>query len=306
MGSLDKRGAHGTNLQHREWAAMSRRSPGVTAGPEQTIGLIAGNGPLPILFAREALARGFTLVAVGHQGETSESLEGLVTSMDWVRVGELDALIRILRSHGVTQAVMLGGIDKGRAIKGLSLDERASKLLRDMASRGDDRLLSALARELEREGIEVRGFKEFVPSWIAPLGCVNARRPTARELLDLRLGIKVLAHLGPMDIGQTVVVKEGVVLAVEAVEGTDRTISRGGQLGGPGGVVIKGSKPTQDLRFDLPTVGPETVKTMSSVGATLLAVEAGCTVMVERDEMVSAADRRGISILGWSREVVYG
>lgn len=270
------------------------------------MGLIAGNGPLPVLFAREALARGFTVVAVGHQGETSRGLEGLVSSMEWVQVGQLGALIRFLRSHGVTQAVMLGGIDKRRAIKGLSLDERASKLLQDMASRGDDRLLSALARELEGEGIQVMGFKEFVPSWIAPLGSVNARRPTAREILDLKLGIKVLAHLGPMDIGQTVVVKEGVVLAVEAVEGTDQTISRGGRLGGPGGVVIKGSKPTQDLRFDLPTVGPETVKTMASVGATVLAVEAGCTVMVARDEMVSTADRRGISILGWSREEVHG
>lgn len=261
---------------------------------------------MPALFAREALAQGFTVVAVGHHGETSRELEGLVASMDWVQVGQLGALIRILRSHRVTQAVMVGGIDKRRAIKGLSMDERAMRLLQDMASRGDDRLLSALARELEGEGIQVRGFKEFVPSWIAPLGCVNARRPTARELLDLKLGIKVLTHLGPMDIGQTVVVKEGVVLAVEAVEGTDQTISRAGQLGGVGGVVIKGSKPSQDLRFDLPTVGPETVKTMSSVGATLLAVEAGCTVIVDRDEMVSTADKRGITVLGWSREGVDG
>ncbi len=258
------------------------------------------------MFAREALAQGFTVVAVGHQGETSQELEGLVARMEWVRVGQLGALIRFLRSHGVTQTVMLGGIDKRRAIARLSLDERASKLLQDMASRGDDRLLSALARELEGEGIEVKGFKEFVPSWIAPPGCVNARRPTARELLDLKLGVRVLTHLGPMDIGQTVVVKEGVVLAVEALEGTDQTISRGGQLGGVGAVVIKGSKPAQDLRFDLPTVGPETIKTMSSVGATLLAVEAGCTVMVDRDEMVSTADQRGISILGWCREEIHG
>jgi len=270
------------------------------------IGLIAGNGPLPALFAREALAQGLSVVAVGHEGETSPGLEGLVASMDWVRVGQIDALIRILRGRGVTETVMLGGIDKKRAIKGLSLDERAQRLLRELASRGDDRLLSALARELELEGIQVRGLREFVSGWIAPGGLMSARRPTSRELLDLKVGIKVLTHLGPLDIGQTVVVKEGVVLAVEAVEGTDQTITRGAQLGGAGSVVIKGSKPTQDLRFDLPTVGPGTLDTMSSCGATLLAVEAGCTLMVERDEMLSAADELGITILGWGREEAHG
>jgi UDP-2,3-diacylglucosamine hydrolase len=266
------------------------------------LGIIAGNGPLPALFARAARLEGLRLVAVGHTGETSGEIEGLVDQMIWIHVGEVGSLIRGLREGGVTQAVMLGGIDKRRALKDLRIDERAMGLLQRLASRGDDSLLGALAMELEGEGIEILSSHQLLAPWLAPSGCFSSREATPRELADLRLGSRVLGQLGDLDIGQTVVVKEGIILAVEAIEGTDRAIARGGELGGAGAVVIKGTKPGQDMRFDVPAVGAGTLGTMVAVGATVLALEAGQTLLVDRDVMVNLADETGVALVGWSRE----
>ncbi len=266
------------------------------------MGLIAGNGPLPSLFARQARDLGISLVAVGHRGETRQELEGLVDRMSWVHVGQLGALLQALREGGVDRVVMLGGIDKKRALKELRLDDRAMKLLQALATRGDDTLLGALARELEAEGVQVLGSQDVLASWLAPAGPMTRRPLSHQEESDVRLGMTVLGHLGPLDVGQTVVIREGVILAVEAIEGTDQTISRGGELGGPGGVVVKGSKPQQDMRFDVPVVGLATLRAMDRVEARVLALEAGRTLLLDREEMLEMAEGRGISLVGWTRE----
>jgi DUF1009 family protein len=267
----------------------------------KTLGLIAGNGPLPVLFAREARAKGYSVVAVGHVEESVAELEQHVAHMTWVRVGEIETLIHVLRENGVRQVVMLGAIDKKRALKNPKLDARALKVIQRLVGRGDDALLSALAAELESEGIEVMGPENLLAPLISPPGIFSPRNLDLRETQDLRLGIQVLEKVGSMDVGQTVVVKEGVILALEAIEGTDRTIRRGGELGGSGAVVVKGSKPRQDLRFDLPVVGCETVQSLEDAGATVLAVEAGRTILLDRDEMMAKAEKAGICIVGWSR-----
>lgn len=266
------------------------------------LGLIAGNGPLPVLVAREARARGVSLVAVGHVGETWEELEQHVARMIWVRVGELGVLIHALREAGLKQVMMLGGIDKQRALKDLKIDERGWRLLRKLSARGDDTLLGALARELEDEGIRVVGSQEWLAPWLAPSGPMTARQPTAQERKDIRLGVEVLVHLGALDIGQAVVVKEGVILALEAVEGTDQAVLRGGKLGGAGTVVVKGSKPQQDMRFDVPVVGLGTIRSMLGVGSTVLALETGRTLLLDREEMLRVADSEGICLWGWTRQ----
>jgi hypothetical protein len=266
------------------------------------LGLIAGNGPLPVLVATEARARGVAVVAVGHVGETRPELEELVQRMHWVGVGELEALIHGLRRGNVQEVVMIGGIDKRRSLKDLRLDGRALKLLQRLWGRGDDSLLGALAAELEAEGMRVLSSRDLLASRLAPRGVLAAAEPTLQQMADVRLGIGVLNQVGPLDIGQTVVVKEGVILAVEAVEGTDEAIVRGGELGGGGAVVVKGSKPRQDLRFDVPAVGSGTLRSMERVGAKVLALEAGNTLLLDGHEMIETAARMEICLLGWGRE----
>lgn len=268
----------------------------------KVMGLIAGSGPLPILFAKDAKERGVSVVAVGHIGETRERLQDYAERMIWVRVGELEIMIQALTDGGAKRVVILGGIDKRRAIKTAKLDERGLRVVTKLAARGDDALLGALAEELEREGLQVVSSQDVFSSLLAPSGPWTRRRPTAQEETDLRLGIQSLMTFGSLDIGQTVVVKEGTILAVEAIEGTDQAILRGGELGGSGAVVVKGSKPSQDMRFDVPVVGPGTLQAMCSVGATVLAVEAGRTIVLEREGLSRMADEKGVCLLGWDRE----
>jgi DUF1009 family protein len=268
----------------------------------EVMGLIAGNGPLPILFAQDARKKGIQVVAVGFVGETREELPDHVEGMSWVRVGELDALVKALHRGGARRIMVLGGIDKRRAMKNANFDERGLRVLNELAARGDDALLTALSRELESDGMQVVGSQDFFSCLLAPCGVWTQRGPTPEEERDLRLGIQALKQMGSLDIGQTVVVKEGAIVAVEAIEGTDQAILRGGDLGGQGAVVIKGSKSSQDMRFDVPVVGPDTLQAICSTEAALLAVEAGRTIVLDREDMTTTANQKGICLLGWKRE----
>lgn len=265
------------------------------------VGLIAGNGPLPVEFAREAASQGIGVVAVAHEGETLAELNDWVRDITWVKVGEVGALLEAFKSKGVTKALMLGGIDKRKALQHFRPDERALRLLEGLKARGDDAILGALASELESEGIEVVSSAAVLAEWLCPEGALLERGLSPREEADLELGIKALLKMGELDIGQTVVVKEGVILAIEAVEGTDEAIRRGGYLGGEGAVVVKGSKPGQDLRFDIPVVGPRTVKTMIGTGARVLALEAHKTLLLDRTRTLNLAEVGEISVVGWKR-----
>jgi len=284
----------------REAAGAAERG-----GEGATIGLIAGNGRFPVLFAREARRHGLHIAAVAHHGETVEELEQEVDSITWIRVGQLGKLLRALRTAGVRRAVMAGGIDKVRSLSQIRPDLRGILFLRRALTagggHGDDALLRLLAAELEGEGIEIVPSTIFLESLLAPAGRIAGPKPAAQALADIRAGCRVLEALGGIDVGQSVVVERGVVLAVEAIEGTDETIVRAGKLGRANLVVVKLAKHGQDMRFDVPAAGPHTIMTMAQAGATVLAVEAGATLLLDREIMARSADDARISIVGCTK-----
>jgi hypothetical protein len=264
------------------------------------IGLIAGKSKFPLIFARSAQKQGFEVVAAAHRGETDPALENLVSSLQWVSVGQLGKIIKIFQKAGVSQAVMAGGITKGRLFTHLRPDLRALKLLSRMRHVGDDGILRGVAAELEGEGISIVSPTVYLSEILATAGVLSRRQPTAEELRDVQFGCTIAQEIGRLDIGQCVVVRRQAVLAVEAIDGTDATIQRGGLLAGEKAVVVKVSKPNQDLRFDVPAVGLETVAVMREVKAGVLALEAGKTLMFDREEMLRLADQSKIAVIGLS------
>jgi hypothetical protein len=261
------------------------------------LGLIAGNGIFPRLVARGAREAGVEVVACAHVGETDPEIEREVASCTWVRVGELGKIIRTFKQAGCERAVMAGGIKKARLFSGFRPDLRGAAFLARMRTLYDDKLLRGVAAELESEGIRVIASTEYLPRLVPAPGVLSRRAPKAKERADIAYGLEVAKTIGSFEIGQTVVVKDGLVLAVEAVEGTDAAIRRGGELGRGGAVVVKVAKPQQDLRFDVPAVGPETIRLMAEVGATVLAVEAGRTIILEREAALEAAAAAGIAVV---------
>ncbi len=270
-------------------------------GAPDTLGLIAGQGQLPFELARAAQGAGRRVVAIALRGFADAALESAVDSCHWLAVGELDALLRTLSKEGAREAVLVGTVAKHVLFAdadALRLDARAAALLAGLADRGDDAILRAIAAVLEAEGIRVVGQGELAPELLAPrgpLGCVTA---TPAQLDDVAFAWPLAKAVGQLDFGQTVVVREKTVLAVEAIEGTDAAIRRGGALGREGAVVVKVCKPTQDPRFDLPAIGPATLESLREARASLLAVEAGRTLVVERERFVREADALGICVLG--------
>lgn len=265
----------------------------------ERLGLIAGSGQLPILLARILQGQGRSVVALALQEETSGNIEAHVDRCFWLGVEEFGKLIHILKREGIHRAVMIGGINKRRMFSGEEPDERGMMLLANLRSRGDNEILAAVASELEKEGIIIEGSNHYFESLLVPQGPLTANRPTERQSKDIDLGIKVVRMIGTIDIGQCVVVKDGVVLAIEAIEGTDEAIRRGGKLGGPGGVVVKASKPTQDMRFDCPVVGLRTVEVMGEVEAAVLAIEAHKTIIVDKEAAIEVAEKKGIAIFAY-------
>jgi DUF1009 family protein len=262
------------------------------------IGLIAGNGRFPLLFAEEAKKAGARVIAVAHRGETDPMIERVADEVTWIRVGQLGRLIRALKSAGVTEAVMAGGIKKTRIFEARP-DLRALKILARSKQGKDDALLRAVAEELEREKIRIRESTLYLSRLLADPG--EMTRPLTREEReDVRFGWRLAKEVGLLDIGQCVVVKSGIVLAVEAVDGTDATIQRGGALSGGGAVVVKVFKPKQDFRFDIPAVGPGTIAVMREAKASVLAVEAQKTLLLDKGELLEAARQAGIAVVGWS------
>jgi DUF1009 family protein len=261
------------------------------------IGIIAGNGTFPIAFARAAKEKGLQVIAVAHEGETLPELAQWVDGIFWVKVGQLGKLISIFKEQGVHDVLMAGGIKKTRLFKGGMPDLRGAALLAKMLYKKDDSILRAVATELESEGITVRESTLFLDNLLAPAGVLTKRRPSKDEQKDIEFGWHMAKEIGKLDIGQTVVVKDQAILAVEAIEGTDEAIRRGGRLCGEGAVVVKTCKPQQDRRFDLPAVGMQTIQTMQEVKASCLAVEAGKTIIFDQKAVAAEADRQGISIV---------
>lgn len=261
------------------------------------IGLVAGNGTFPIQIARQAKEKNLDVVAVAHIGETPGELEKLVAQCTWIKVGELGKLIETFISAGVREVVFAGGISRVRLFGGVKLDLRAIALISRIGSVKDDAILRGVAAELERSGLRVVSTSAILASTVLGPGYLTNRRLTEAEAEDARIGWQAARAVGAVDIGQTVVVNQGVVVAVEAVEGTDAAIRRAGELSGKGGVVIKLCKEQQDVRIDLPTIGIKTIESMLTAGATALVLEANRSVVLEPESVAKAANKAGISIL---------
>jgi len=264
----------------------------------EKIGLIAGNGRFPLLFAQGARNQSVSVIAVAHMGETLPDLGEWVDKIVWIRVGQLGKMIKIFKAEGIQEVVMAGGIKKTRLFADAWPDIRSLTLLAKVKEKKDDALLRAVAGELEREGIKVLDSTIYLGSLLAQKGVMTQRKPTQQEWEDIRFGWSLATEIGRLDIGQCLVVKNKVVLAVEAIEGTDETIVRAGRLGKEGAVVIKVCKPHQDFRFDIPAVGIETIRTMGEVKASVLALEAGRSILLDKEETLELANQKGVSVVG--------
>lgn len=263
----------------------------------ERIGLIAGSGRFPVVFAETARRRGVEVVAVAHRGETAPELVHHVHAITWVQPGQLQALIDALKGYGVARAVMVGGIAKPRLFREIMPDARALAAIARVGKLRDDTLLRGLADELEQDGIRIVPSTTFLDEIVPAAGVLGGREPTPEEWADIRYGFQVVKVIGRFDIGQSVVVRGGTVMAVEGIEGTDATIRRAGTLVNGDIVVVKATKPIQDLRFDLPAIGPDTIRTIAEVRGRALAVEAGRTIVLDRAQTLALADEAGIAVV---------
>ncbi len=266
------------------------------------IGLIAGGGQFPLLFADAARKQGRPVVAVAHVNESSPALEAKVEQICWVKLGQLGKIIKYFKKFGVRETVFAGTITKTRIFKDILPDLKGLTLWNKIDTRQDDAILRAVAGSLEQEGIQVLASTIYLQHLLFPRGILTKKIPTEKEVEDIRFGWKIAREIGRLDIGQCVVVREKTVLAVEAIEGTDATIKRGGLLAGKGAVVIKLKKPGQDFRFDLPATGTQTITSLSEVQGAVLAVEAGQYLLFDPEKMIAAADQAGISVVGVQEE----
>lgn len=268
------------------------------------VGLLAGAGRFPLVYAQKARQLGIPLVCVGVAGMADPALAGLCDRFHWLRRMSLGYVIRRFRAGGVHRWTMAGKFHKHLLLQPWLLwrwlpDWRAIRFwfIRRKSDRRDDSLLLALIDELRAEGLECVSALDVCPELLVRPGQLTRRGPTTVEAQDARIGWAVAKQLGQLDIGQSVMVRETVVLAVEAIEGTDQAILRAGELCRRNGfVVIKVAKPQQDMRFDVPTVGTATIETMRVAGARVLAIEAGRTIILDEDETIALADRYGIAI----------
>jgi UDP-2,3-diacylglucosamine hydrolase len=260
-------------------------------------GLIAGNGDFPFLVLEGARSRGIEMAVIAIREEASPSLERAAKRLHWVSLGELSRAIELLHSEGVKRAVMAGQVKHNKIFSSIRPDWRLAKLLFSLNTKNTDALIGAIARVLEDEGIELVNSTEFLGSLLPKTGVLTKRAPDETERADIEYGRHIALHIAGLDLGQTVVVRDRACVAVEAMEGTDETIERAGRIAeGRRLVVVKVSKPKQDMRFDVPVVGYKTIKVMRQANATALAIDAGRTLLFERDDLIRAADEAGIAI----------
>jgi hypothetical protein len=267
---------------------------------DRLLGLIAGQGSFPLEVARCAREGGVRVVCVALRGQTRAEIEPLVDGITWIHPGEVGAGLAAFRAAGVRDVVMAGKVTKSDLFQnpeGLRLDAKASGLLSEVSDRKDDTLLGKLADFLETLGLHLLAQYALTPQLLPGEGVLTATRPSDAQRADIAFGFPIAKTIGDLDIGQTVVVKDRAVLAVEAIEGTDATIRRAGAIA-PGACVVKVAKPSQDPRFDVPTIGPDTIAVLAEAKVGVLAFEAGATVVLERDVVVREADAHGIAVLG--------
>ena len=271
--------------------------------PAAPLGLIAGDGELPRAIARAARARGREVVGVAFPGITDPEFESDVTRIAWLSPGQVGGSLAFLTAAGVGEAVMAGKVSKAGLLSGrFELDDRGRELVAGLPDLRDGTVLAALAFALEAEGIDLRPQSELVPELIAPEGVLGRVDPTPEQLQDVAFGWPIARQIAAMDVGQTILVAERSVVAVEALEGTDEAIRRAGKLGRSGLCIVKVARPEQDPRFDLPAIGRGTLEVAALSGVGLVAIEAGRTVVLDREAVVARADASGIALIGVAAE----
>ncbi|MEW6289744.1 MAG: UDP-2,3-diacylglucosamine diphosphatase LpxI [Thermodesulfobacteriota bacterium] len=262
------------------------------------IGIIAGGGQFPYLFAEAAKKAGREVVIIGHKGESHPDLEAIADRFCWVKLGQLGKIIKFFHIEQVEETVFLGTITKTRIFRDVLPDLKGLSLWNKIDVRQDDSILRAFAGELEKEGIKVLDSTLYLQHLLFPAGILTRRKPTAGQRRDIDFGFQMARAIGKLDIGQCVVVRDMAVVAVEAIEGTDAAIKRGGALARENAVVVKVKKPDQDFRFDLPAIGPTTIESMQEAKAAVLAVEAGQALLFDRETVISQAEKAGIVVVG--------
>ncbi len=260
------------------------------------IGLVAGRGNLPFEALREIKERGKETVVVGLTGEVDPTLKSSADYYTELPPGQLGKIIDYLKGYELAELVFAGKVGKEALFRG-GFDPFCQQMLAGLPQKNDDAILLAIVEAFEQNGLHVAKQTEYLQRLLAPDGLLVGETITTSEAIDLKLGFRMAKASGELDIGQSVIVKSGMVLAVEAIEGTDQAIRRGGTLGGPGAIVVKVSKPKQDERFDVPTVGVSTLQSMIAVGASLLGIEAKKTLMLEFEQMKSLAAEHHIKIV---------
>lgn len=263
----------------------------------EKIGLLAGIGRLPVEFAAAAARMGFSVYAIGLVDGIDEELPHTAAAYERIGAGQLAKVIAYLQENGITKITLLGKITKELLFQHeVEIDAMMQKLFTELPDKSDDTLMLAFVKAFAAAGITVFDQTALIRPLLVQAGVLTARFPTEMEKQDIEFGFKMAKEIGGLDIGQTVVVKERAVMAVEAIEGTDACIVRGGMLSGGGAVVVKVAKPKQDVRFDMPAVGVKTIESMLKAGATVLALEAGRTLLVDREKVIALADENGITI----------
>ena len=261
------------------------------------LGIIAGNGVYPRLLAEAARRAGVKrIVAAAFTDETDERLTELVDEIEWMRVGQLGKLISCFRNADVAEAIMAGQIAP-KYLFDLRPDWKMLLLLARLKRRNAESIFAAIGDELARAGVTLLSATSFLEDFLAPAGVIAGRKLTRREEDDVAFGFEIAREISRLDIGQTVIVKNGTVLAVEGFEGTNETIKRGGALGGKNAIMVKVAKPTQDMRFDVPVIGVATVAVATEAHIRVIAIEADRTLLLEKEALIEAATRANLSII---------
>ncbi|MGD9562688.1 MAG: LpxI family protein [Pyrinomonadaceae bacterium] len=261
-------------------------------------GLIAGNGDFPFLVLEGARKAGEPLAVAAIKEETDKRIERSAETLAWVGIGQLGKMIAFFKKAGVSKVMMAGQVKHVQLFSGAVPDVRMLKMLWNLPRRNTDSLIAGIAAELENDGIELIDSTYFLQDHLASTGVLTRRDPNDIELANIEYGLQIANEIARLDLGQTIVVRAKACVAIEAMEGTDATITRAGQLANGKLTIVKVAKPDQDMRFDVPVVGPPTVKVMTQAGATCLSVTAGKTLIFDRDRMLEAANRAKIAIVG--------
>ncbi len=265
---------------------------------KKVLGLIAGNGKFPIVFAKKAKQQGYKVITAGVKGDTLFFLKYMVNSFSMFDVGDLKGLFDYFKAEGVSQVIMAGQVNpKNLFKKDVQLDQEFQTIFDAIRDRKADTIFSAVADKLKNHGMELIDSTFLLQEYLAPKGTITKRGPTLRELDDIAFGKEIAKQMGEIDVGQTVVIKEKAIVAIEAMEGTDKTIDRGGRMAQEGAVVVKMSKPDQDFRFDVPVIGPRTIHTMIKSQAQCLAIEEGKTIIIDYAKCVKMANKAGICVV---------